>query len=367
VGSRHADVPQAVYTSGMLLQASGWLLVVTSMVSLRPSVGFLSSLIVPARQVALPSRCSVRGPCHKTLVMQQTSSVTRQECLQGFSHKFSIYIEDTDCYGVVYNCNYLKFFDRARQTALGLLPLKNLRRKDVELLTTYVDELRLPGAAVLGQELRIESKVVASKGRGGIQWEQSLICEDTDAVLAKMEATTKFVHASSTGIGDVLEAFRGNSSVRSWLEEGEEEEEAAGETRTFVMEGRVHEEEVIVFADDFDGRGRISDLSIAKMFERNRNIALGGPAGLNRLKEEGFLVVVTHFNDFSIHDEIPCEVGDTVRVRSTCQLRKSKFSFFQEVVAASGETKAKARITCLCIDAESKKLRAPPEWVTSQL
>ncbi|EKX38862.1 hypothetical protein GUITHDRAFT_114967 [Guillardia theta CCMP2712] len=230
------------------------------MVSLRPSVGFLSSLIVPARQVALPSRCSVRGPCHKTLVMQQTSSVTRQECLQGFSHKFSIYIEDTDCYGVVYNCNYLKFFDRARQTALGLLPLKNLRRKDVELLTTYVDELRLPGAAVLGQELRIESKVVASKGRGGIQWEQSLICEDTDAVLAKMEATTKFVHASSTGIGDVLEAFRGNSSVRSWLEEGEEEEEAAGETRTFVMEGRVHEEEVIVFADDFDGRGRISDL-----------------------------------------------------------------------------------------------------------
>ena len=94
-----------------------------------------------------------------------------------------------------------------------------------------------------------------------MQWEQSLICEDTDAVLAKMEATTKFVHASSTGTGDVLEAFRGNPSVRSWLEEGEkEEEEAGGETKKFVMEGRVHEEEGIVFADDFDGRGRISEL-----------------------------------------------------------------------------------------------------------
>ena len=95
VESRQADVPQAADTAGMLLQASGWLLVVTSMMSLRPSAGFLSTLAVPPRQVALPSRCSARVSCRKTLVMQQASPATKQERLQGYSHKFSIYIEDT--------------------------------------------------------------------------------------------------------------------------------------------------------------------------------------------------------------------------------------------------------------------------------
>jgi len=31
-----------------------------------------------------------------------------------------VLIEDTDCFGVVYNANYLKFFDRARQDAPGV-------------------------------------------------------------------------------------------------------------------------------------------------------------------------------------------------------------------------------------------------------
>jgi len=54
--------------------------------------------------------------------------------------------------------------------------------------------------------------------------------------------------------------------------------------------------------------------------------------------------VVTHFNDFFIHDDISCEVGDSVRVRSTCQLRKSKFSFFQEVLTEDGERIAKVNM-----------------------
>lgn len=36
------------------------------------------------------------------------------------SYVFGVFIEDTDCFQVVYNANYLKFFDRARQAALGV-------------------------------------------------------------------------------------------------------------------------------------------------------------------------------------------------------------------------------------------------------
>ena len=43
------------------------------------------------------------------------------------SHVFDVFIEDTDCFGVVYNANYLKFFDRARQAALGVEKVKRER------------------------------------------------------------------------------------------------------------------------------------------------------------------------------------------------------------------------------------------------
>ena len=43
------------------------------------------------------------------------------------SHVFVVFIEDTDCFGVVYNANYLKFFDRARQAALGVEKVKRER------------------------------------------------------------------------------------------------------------------------------------------------------------------------------------------------------------------------------------------------
>eukprot|EP00960_Hanusia_phi_P066242 766348-Hanusia_phi.AAC.4 len=190
--------------------------------------------------------------------MQQASTATEASSL-GLCHKFSVYIEDTDCYGVVYNCNYLKFFDRARQTALGLLPLKDLRRKQIDLVTSCVRELRLPGAAVLGQELRIESRIVSADRQGGMRWDQSLLCEETNAVIARMEARTKFVHESSTGREEILQALSERSQVCSLLEEGVEDGREE-EERAFVMEGRMHEERTDVFADDFDARKRISDL-----------------------------------------------------------------------------------------------------------
>ena len=48
------------------------------------------------------------------------------------SHVFDVFIEDTDCFGVVYNANYLKFFDRARQAALGVQKVKREKERKRE-------------------------------------------------------------------------------------------------------------------------------------------------------------------------------------------------------------------------------------------
>eukprot|EP00291_Cryptomonas_curvata_P021666 CAMPEP_0172175672 /NCGR_PEP_ID=MMETSP1050-20130122/14365_1 /TAXON_ID=233186 /ORGANISM="Cryptomonas curvata, Strain CCAP979/52" /LENGTH=93 /DNA_ID=CAMNT_0012847815 /DNA_START=174 /DNA_END=451 /DNA_ORIENTATION=+ len=76
--------------------------------------------------------------------------------VQEFFHDFSIFIEDTDCFQVVYNANYLKFCDRARQLALGLPSLAALRAAHgpaAALVTTRVDAMRFHSAAALGDDV----------------------------------------------------------------------------------------------------------------------------------------------------------------------------------------------------------------------
>lgn len=76
---------------------------------------------------------------------------------------FDVFIEDTDCFGVVYNANYLKFFDRARQSALGVQKLAELQRPaggDGEGAPQYLrletnKEIKLSGSAVLGQQIEV--------------------------------------------------------------------------------------------------------------------------------------------------------------------------------------------------------------------
>ena len=76
-------------------------------------------------------------------------------------HEFDVFIEDTDCFGVVYNANYLKFFDRARQNALGVAQLAALQCERLgggggQFLRLHTNkEIKLSGSAVLGQQIEV--------------------------------------------------------------------------------------------------------------------------------------------------------------------------------------------------------------------
>jgi hypothetical protein len=76
-------------------------------------------------------------------------------------HVFDVFIEDTDCFGVVYNANYLKFFDRARQNALGVAQLAALQCERLgggggQFLRLHTNkEIKLSGSAVLGQQIEV--------------------------------------------------------------------------------------------------------------------------------------------------------------------------------------------------------------------
>ncbi len=75
-----------------------------------------------------------------------------------------IYYEDTDCGGVVYYANYLKYFERARTHFLEEhgLSVSQLIKEGIEFRVTKA-ELAYRSAAVHGETLVVETTVSASR------------------------------------------------------------------------------------------------------------------------------------------------------------------------------------------------------------
>ena len=75
-----------------------------------------------------------------------------------------IYYEDTDCGGVVYYANYLKYFERARTHFLEEhgLSVSGLIQQGTEFRVTKV-ELAYRSAAMYGETLVVETRVEANR------------------------------------------------------------------------------------------------------------------------------------------------------------------------------------------------------------
>jgi acyl-CoA thioester hydrolase len=74
-----------------------------------------------------------------------------------FHFSVDVYYEDTDFTGVVYHANYLKFFERAREHALGQEMLVNLWRERGLGFAVYKVEIDYIEAVTFGETLNIRS------------------------------------------------------------------------------------------------------------------------------------------------------------------------------------------------------------------
>jgi acyl-CoA thioester hydrolase len=74
-------------------------------------------------------------------------------------HSFDvqIYYEDTDFSGVVYHANYLRYFERAREHALGTERLVQLWAEEGKGFVVYKASLAYKEGAVFGDTVVIES------------------------------------------------------------------------------------------------------------------------------------------------------------------------------------------------------------------
>ncbi len=103
--------------------------------------------------------------------------------------KIKIYYEDTDCGGVVYYANYLRYFERARTEFLESrgVSLKKLMDEGIYFVVAEASlKYRTPGR--YGDVLDVET-TVDKAGPASISFSHRVLKEGTDEIL--VEATVK--------------------------------------------------------------------------------------------------------------------------------------------------------------------------------
>ena len=100
-----------------------------------------------------------------------------------------IYYEDTDCGGVVYYANYLKYFERARTHYLEErgVSVSSLLKEETQFMVVHAD-LDYRSAARYGETLTIDT-ALSEEGRASLKFSHVVRERETGRVVVEGSAT----------------------------------------------------------------------------------------------------------------------------------------------------------------------------------
>ncbi len=113
-----------------------------------------------------------------------------------------VYVEDTDCTGVVYHANYLNYFERARSTWADQLGwgLDRFPEMGIQLFVRHVtiDYLK---PARLNQKLEVVSRISRIRPASVIYDQHLRLAETPDTILCRAEVKVACVNLSMRPCG----------------------------------------------------------------------------------------------------------------------------------------------------------------------
>ena len=246
------------------------------------------------------------------------------------SDVMKVFIEDTDTYGVVYNANYLKFYDRALQTARSL---SSIRHSDDVIVSVGNQKFR--SSPSLGDEFVIEGVLNEVDEAERHIWDLSMKSVDRKTTYHSAESVVVTTPQNEQWLSQV-EAFQ--------PKEGSSYEMA---------------DSFVAYRDEFDPSmsSHMPLTSVLNHFERPRTNFFGGPKELRRLQEEdGIVVVVSGIKDLCLleHDN-DFLIGDTLTVKTFCEIRKGgmRSDLYQTIYTSSGTRLAQGVVTLYTLNKET--------------
>ena len=206
------------------------------------------------------------------------------------SPKFRVYIEDTDAYGVIYNSNYIRQYERA----FTHVPSDDSTERKQWVMIAITNQ-KFRSSPTLGSEYIVTGKLVESLADNKEVWQMEMTSVPTDDdgnadVVVYNSATVTFASTPLAYISPLEEQMISSSEM-------------------------YHKQSFSCYPDEFDIHSQATDSgaqtqqyayhipirSASNFFERHRTTYLGGPDKLRKLQEEdGILFVVTALDDGEI-------------------------------------------------------------------
>lgn len=300
-------------------------------------LAFLSTLVFCPRVKAFQSPSWTRG---LTTTIVSRGTAVNGETVNGDATVFNVddtftsqpmkvFIEDTDAYGVVYNGNYIKFYDRALQHAQS-----SSAHGFPDDVIVAVGNQKFRSSPSLGDEFFIEGVLKEIDEAERQIWDLSLKSLD-GAIL---------YHTAE----QVMVASPKNAR---WLSEEDQ----------FTNNLPCSTDSFTAYRDEFDASvpSHLPLKSVLKHFERPRTNLFGGPKELRRAQEEdGIIFVVSRISDLCLLDHRKDSlVGDALTVKTSCDIRKGgmRTDFLQTIYTRSGERLAQGIVTVFAINKDTRR------------
>lgn len=264
-----------------------------------------------------------------------------------------VYIEDTDAYGIMYNGNYLRSYDRALH--LSVEALRQVEGNGWSIVS--LGHQKFIASPALGADFIIQGSSKQQDDSSNLQtWDVKMTSPDGSTVF---NVATELIICvpSKTNCTD-------NAFSLPPIEPFDVKETSS----------KVAIEQFVIHRDEIDAHweGHLPLRNVLNLFERSRSNLLGGPDSLQRLKAtDGILVVVTSISDCSLIDENASVYPGQEGVVETSFVIKRKgmiVECFQTLKSASGARLAQAKISLMMIsDASRRPTSKLPTWLKQKL
>ncbi len=223
----------------------------------------------------------------------------------------SVYIEDTDAYGVIYNGNYIKCYERALHELHINRKRQNYDGNRLRLVLDYDDfyvtrctEHKFKSSPALGSKYVVKGLLVHRDSELEETWKLEMVeytVEDESSKVYNTALVT--ISAPTKESTNISPSFAERDVIRKQMPE-----------INFTIQ-----------RDEFDIHmpGAIPMSTALTFFERARSDSLGGPSKLRQMQEEDNLLwVVTSMDDLQIDTRKCIQPGEECFVGMYCAVKR---------------------------------------------
>ena len=278
------------------------------------------------------------------------------------SPKMQVYIEDTDAYGIMYNTNYLRAYDRALHMSAKLhnpdVHQGTMSSQHEAWSITSFEEQKFKSSPKLGEEYVIRGELKVSEDNSEI-WDMEMTNPEGD-----------ITYNSISGLQ--ISKLRGNDD--GVVDDGMNEFSllANAEPYNNHLDSKTNpffSTNFTVYRDEVDAHwpNHIPLRSILNFMERCRSASLGGPDALRSLQEDdGIVVVVTGIQSCSLIDEgVVYYPGQVISSDSfLVSKRKGMVLECYQTIQYGSKRIAQGRVNLMLLDSKTRRpTRNVPESI----